>query len=340
MKDKIVDLLLDEDIRKYLLFFAGGLIAFILLFIAIRIYFTPKVELVFYEKEIEYQDKINSIVLIESVNGIDCKNIKDKTKGSMYIEELDLEITATFLDTEKLGEQEIEYSFNNGCPSIKKTFNILDKTAPKITIKKKTLDFYLEELEKMDSISKYYSVIDNCDQLPLVTNDFTKIKFEEGKKYKIEVVATDASKNVSKDYIEIIVKKKEVIKENEEEKAQTSQNQPSDSLNNNQSSNNTKPQSNNSQDSQQSNNLNSNNTKPSQKEENKVDTSKKEEATSKPQETPKQPKTKRFMFSDGYDMNTAYEACINEFNANGQNGQYYPLKDAEGIYIGYEIILY
>lgn len=223
-------------------------------------------------KEIEYGSISSACELVESVNGKILPN-KEIDNNSFEVEGSFVECSKT--DFKKLGEHIVTFTYKD--IKIKETVEVVDKTAPIIHIDEGT--FKVETGNEYFDVLNQISVTDNVDIKPNVFLNGTYDLKTPGT-YKMVVVAKDAHDNEATQDIVVEVVEKEVVTVVEKiivtVPDKSSVTKPSTGSGNN--SHNTTPQ-----------------TKPN-----------KPEAGST-----KKPANKKFLFADGYTIQTGHDACYN-----------------------------
>lgn len=292
---------LDDDVLHYIKIAVIVFISAVAILVMLFLIFRPSAKIELSRHSVEYGETLSAIDLIEKVKGEDVSTA-DITKGTMTFD--DLEISATELDTKKLGEQNIIYSFSDGSKDISETIEVVDTTKPEITLKTKKITLSLDEAKKMKSWKQYYQVQDNYHEFPTVLEELEEEELDYGSSTYVKIRAIDTSGNEADARIQLQIKEKEVKKKKE---AQIEEKDPK------QESSKQEPQQ-------------------STQEEPQEDSSN-DAANEIPEEKIEIP-AKDYLFSDGYDMTTAPQACQIDLSNSGRSGMCVPLQDDNGIYIG------
>ncbi|MDH6367387.1 MULTISPECIES: immunoglobulin-like domain-containing protein [unclassified Breznakia] len=248
------------------------------------------------KKSVAFGENVSSCSFVDYVGDyrIEDKHIS-KNENKIYISNLDVECGE--LNTKKLGKQTISYILGGKETTMEVT--VKDLTAPKITIDEK---FEIEEGTAFNLKEKVV-VKDNVDKTKNVDvkidGDFNK---DKAGTYTLTVIAKDKAKNESKAKVTITVKEKQ--KEVPKETPKENKDNPIQNAGGN----------NNPQNDAGGSNVNG--------------------QTIVQPNIPSVSYTKKFLFSDGYNFQTAPEACQQEalsaysqghgatctnlFDANGQ----------------------
>lgn len=248
-------------------------------------------------------DKKTSCMFIEKVNGVEV----DETTN---FNELGIECMP--LDLSKPQFNSIANIYVNG-DVITKVFNVQDIDKPNIKIKESELEI---KKDSFININELYEVQDNYDEHPEVKIEgFYNVNVPC--KYLIKIIAFDSSKNQNQQDLIINVveftKEEIAIKEAEEKRAEEQKKKDEETKK---------------QETIISNSSSENKTNDSARYENNYNT------TSPAVSFVKKGVYKQFLFTEGYNMETVYQACYNYLNSFG-SGECIPLKN-NNIYIGYE----
>ncbi len=254
------------------------------------------------DNSLEYRSKISTTKLITRVDSytISSSNIEGNI---VYVSNLKV-VCPVLKNVKKLGKVKLEYTIDD--ETYEYTAKIVDKTKPTIKLKKDILEF---EVGEMGDISEYYEVKDNYDKAKNIKveikglDDLQKDKVGE---YTLTIKATDRSKNTDKKTLLIKIKdtKKEQEEKEAKEKAEAEQKASEEAE----------------KSTSESSSSSSNTTQQSQT-------------------TYSTPVTKDFLFSDGYDIETAPMACNSALDASPRSGSCTPLQDSEGVYYGMRLTL-
>lgn len=189
---------------------------------------------------------------------------------------------------------------------IQEETKIEDTEKPVITLKAKQISIF--QNDTINYAEYIESAIDNIDGNITQNVKYNTIDTSKIGEFKITYSVQDKAKNEATEQIKVIINKRE-----EKTEKETSTSDTSNKTNNKPASNST------GSTSQQKTGGTS--------------------ATSKNNEKRK-PKTKDFLFTDGYDMNTVSKAASDYIDANGGRGEAYPIRDQEGIIIGMRVKIY
>ena len=257
------------------------------------------------DNRLEYRSTISTTKLITRVDSytISSSNIEGNV---IYVSNLKV-ICPTLKNVKKLGKVKLKYKIDDETYTY--TAKIVDKTKPTIKLKNDVLEF---EVGEMEDIEKYYEIKDNYDKssdLKITIEGLTDLDKNKTGGYTITITAEDSSGN--KDKKKLLIKIKDTKKEQEEkeaqEKAEAKQKAKEEAEKNS-----------NSNDSSNSSTSSS---------------------STQSQATYSTPVTKDFLFSDGYDIETAPMACNSALDASPRSGSCTPLQDSEGIYYGMRLTL-
>lgn len=300
----------DEDVRHYIKIIGAVMIFCIIIIGVLMFMFKPDAKIELKTNIVEFGDDITSIDLIRKVKG---KNIESgiQSKGSLTFP--DLEITADELDTTKLGVQNITYSFSDGSEDVVEEIEVKDTIKPVIKLKNERIELKLSEFKKMKSWKKYYEVSDNYFEAPTSTESLDKKNVDYGDILHLDIIAIDVSGNKSTARMIIKIKEKEKPEdkqnENREEKESTQHKE-------------TIP--------------------------NQIQNSEKETTYSDRNPNEYLPRTenksklagKKYLFSEGWDMSSAPNQCQIDLRNSNASGSCIPIQDANGIYLGMELVFY
>ena len=256
--------------------------------------------------EIEYSTHVDTT---QYVRRVDAFIIDNSMRGDYEINVSNFTVSCPKLDNKSLGQIELLYKINNEIYPLKAT--IVDSIKPLIKVKDSTLSFKWGKFSKK-SLLKNIIVKDNYDSKEDIKISFVgldSVNKEKSGEYKVTVLATDTSGNQSSKDIKIIIEEKEEKKKEEED---VSVNE----------SNNQKTLENSGQ-----NNLQIQNQENTQ-----------QESTNIPSQQ-SSVQNKDYLFSDGYDMNSAPSACQADLLNSGRSGYCIPIKNEEGIYLGMRLTL-
>lgn len=247
---------------------------------------TVKNEIVFTDKDtIEVDRNFNSCLLIDKVNDIE---ITDTMIEDNEIKLPNKEVVKCNTSNLELTTGSKNYEFLYKKMKFNKKVDLKDTTAPIIKTEK---EFVVEEGNEYFVLSNYVEVIDNFDDEVFIgyTGSYDLNKIGE---YPVEIKAIDKSDNesIEKVVIKVVDKEKEII---------TIPNEPPKSSENN---------SNNSSGSNAGNagSNSSGETKP--------------KPQPKPNNSGYKAQNKDFLFSEGYDKNTGFQACKGYLNAEMDKG--------------------
>ena len=252
--------------------------------------------------EVDYKKDENTAQYVKRVDSfmIDGSMIEE---NKIHVSNFTVECPS--LKTEKLGNITLVYKI--GEEEYPLTITVIDRTKPSIKAES-NLEF---EVGEMKNINEYFSISDNFDKkenLSIKVQGLDLVNKDKVGEWDITITVTDSSDNKStkKVHIKIRDTKKEEEekrkKELEEQKRKEQQVQQSQSQNSSQSG---------------------------------------QVAQPIPQQPPRPAySSKDFLFSQGYDMTTAPNACQQELLASGMAGACTPLQDSEGIYYGMRLTFY
>lgn len=190
---------------------------------------------------------------------------------------------------------------------IQEETKIKDTEKPVITLKAKQISIFQNDTINYKSYIE--SVIDNADGNITQNVKYNTIDTSQLGEFQIIYSVQDKAKNEATEQIKVIINKREDTTKEETPSSNTSDKKKND-----------KPSSNSTGGtSQQKTGGTSSTTKNNEK---------------------REPKTKDFLFTDGYDMNTVSKAASDYIDANGGRGEAYPIRDQEGIIIGMRVKIY
>lgn len=204
----------------------------------------------------------------------------------------------------------IYISFSNSNDTEEDTTQIQEETKiedtekPVISLKAKQISIY--QNDTINYTGYIESAIDNIDGNITENVKYNTIDTSKIGEFVITYSVQDEAKNEATEQIKVIINKREEKTEKETSTSDTS------NKTNNKPSSTDKPSEQNSGGTSSTQKNNTNNTQ----------------------------KTKDFLFTDGYDMNTVSKAASDYIDANGGRGEAYPIRDQEGIIIGMRVKIY
>lgn len=204
----------------------------------------------------------------------------------------------------------IYISFSNSNDTEEDTTQIQEETKiedtekPVISLKAKQISIY--QNDTINYTGYIESAIDNIDGNITENVKYNTIDTSKIGEFVITYSVQDEAKNEATEPIKVIINKREEKTEKETSTSDTS------NKTNNKPSSTDKPSEQNSGGTSSTQKNNTNNTQ----------------------------KTKDFLFTDGYDMNTVSKAASDYIDANGGRGEAYPIRDQEGIIIGMRVKIY
>ncbi len=293
----------DEYVRHYFKVIMIGVVIVGLISILFYIKFQPKYDIELSGNVFTYGSKQTIVDRVESVGG---ETVKKKNKiSSNTIKMKEYEITFDAVDTYEIGEQKIKARFSDSnIESQSFLIKVVDKEKPSITfVQEEPYEMELKDVEK-ENWKTFYVVDDNATDADDIKTQ-AKIKeknYKEGDTVHLIIKAKDASGNKNKKSFLIHIKEKKV----EETKTEDSS---------------SKEEENDTQKESSSQSENSNSTK----------------QTQTTTVTEPRPSNRTFLFSDGYDMESAPIACESALNSSSYGGSCTPLQDSEGIYYGMQL---
>lgn len=240
-------------------------------------------------------------MFIKKINGIE---VNENTNFN------DFGIECMEIDLSKPQFNSIANIYVNG-DVITKVFNVQDIEKPNIKIKESELEI---KKDSFININELYEVQDNYDEHPEVkVEGFYNVNVPG--KYLIKIIAFDSSKNQNQQDLIINVveftKEELALKKVEEEKRLAEEKRKDEEA----------------KKAKAVENI----ITPSYSSEHKTEPA---ITTSHPRESVKKGVYKKFLFTEGYNMETVYQACYNYLNSFG-SGECVPLKN-NNTYIGYE----
>ena len=204
----------------------------------------------------------------------------------------------------------IYISFSNSNDTEEDTTQIQEETKiedtekPVISLKAKQISIY--QNDTINYTGYIESAIDNIDGNITENVKYNTIDTNKIGEFVITYSVQDEAKNEATEQIKVIINKREEKTEKETSTSDTS------NKTNNKPASNDKTSEQNSGGTSSTQKNNTNNTQ----------------------------KTKDFLFTDGYDMNTVSKAASDYIDANGGRGEAYPIRDQEGIIIGMRVKIY
>lgn len=258
----------------------------------------PSLTVELISKEVEALSFESTCSLLKSINGFEIELIDTNINTAIANDEM---VTCSKIDNSKLGEALVE--FKGKSASTTALVQIVDSTPPTLSFEDNVV---VEEGNNYFNLENLIVVKDSIDSNPSVEFDGSYDLSKVGE-YKVKVIANDASNNKTRKNvtINVIEKEKEIVTVIEERPSTPS-----------------KPNAGGGNTSNAGGNTGGNNggtTPPS-----KPNVSK--------------PTNKYFMYVDGYDMNSAYSACVTyilDANKKGFGGSCLSI-DENGISKGYK----
>lgn len=295
-----------EFIDEHKKMFIAGFVFLVILGIIVSIATSRFSDTTIHFKEdltIEYGSEVNTISLIESVGNRKLSEDDYDYKNNRIILR-NWEVTGETINTNALGKYQVKFTTSDLEDNIYTiTVEVVDTIPPEINIKKTEIEIDEDEIGELD-LESNYSVTDNYSELRniYVVYEPRAEALKIGKNI-IKIVAQDENGNTSEKQFTVIVNEI-IIEEPEPEPPST----PSGNNNSSGGSTTTQPQ---------------------------------QPSTPAPQPSVPSgsPVVKDFLFSAGYDMSTAPQACAAELSASGRSGSCTPLQDADGIYYGMRLTL-
>lgn len=317
-----MDFFRDEDIKHYGKILLIGIGIFLIGGVVLYFIFRPNHQIVLKTDTIEYGENLDGPAkLIDRIGktSISSSNIRSSTtiKLDQY------EVNFDKIDTNILGEQKIIAKFSDR--EIKPQtliINIVDTTSPEILINDVPEEVELAYIQSEEYKNNIF-VRDNYS--PTEDIELAYI-FSQKPDYDMEtelmIVATDGNGNKSETSHFFIIKEDPSIKQEEIEKEQKENSE----INSETSTNGSMQQ-----DTAQPI---------------APPTAIPEVQTPvitpppvyAPQPQPQRPSNKVYMFSDGYDMQSAPSACQSDLMSSGFSGACLPIQDEQGIYKGMQLI--
>lgn len=251
------------------------------------------------DQKIEAGIKFNSCTLIKSVNGR--KITKFDMDGNRIVVGNDT-ITCPYIDTSKVGEQTVEFKFND--KSYHYTIEVCDMTAPVIQFNEDQMD--IPKGSTNEELIKHLEISDLYSEFKVEIEGI--LNLNEAGEYSVEVVVKDSEGNEAKKSltVKVIEIKKEEVPPKQIDK----------------------------KDKDKTNSLPSSSNQ----------TNEKNTETKKPDsEYHATVQNKTFLFSDGYDYNSSYEAAVQYAESMMRQGKAkgyncVPMRNDKQEYIGYQVI--
>lgn len=294
----------DDYVRYYLRNIMIGLVIVIIVGVVFYFKFQPKYDIELSSKVFSYGSSQTIVDRVESIGNV---SVKDKNRISSNTIKMDgYEVTFDSLDTYKVGKEKIVAKFSDS--SIENQtliISVVDKKAPKIIFtQQEPYEMDLKDFEK-NEWDTFYLVNDNetdADDIK-VSAKIKETKYKEGDTVHLIVTAKDNSGNKKKKSFIIHIKEKEVKEEKKTDDSSVSDDESNKVEDLNQAT------------------TSSNNTS----------------STSKQSTYEARPANRTFLFSDGYDIESAPAACEAVLNSSSYGGRCTPLQDSEGIYYGMQL---
>ncbi len=314
---------LDRDIKHYLLWGAGGLGVFILLAVLFFCMFHTSYRIVLSAEEVDFGSDVRIVDLVQSVGEYKIRPDDRISENTIQLE--GYEMTFDEIDTQKLGLQELGVVFS--IPDAEDqtiTVTVVDREDPVITLVGEgpfSMDLQDVRDRKFDEL---YTVSDNCSAVGAleVESHVQEETFDFGQIVTVQIHAKDSSGNEAEASFEIQINPdpEEEQKEQEEEKKQGSN-----------------------QKEQQEAAADTGNQTTRDEPVQQPTVQPSAPVQSPSVQTPVQPSrpkpaNKQFLFSQGYDMNTAPAACSAELAASGYPGSCIPMQGSDGLYTGMQLI--
>ncbi|WP_276930871.1 HYR domain-containing protein [Faecalibaculum rodentium] len=235
------------------------------------------------------------------------------------------EMTFDEINTQKLGPQELGVVFS--IPDAEDqtvTVTVVDREAPEITLVGEgpfSMDLQEVRDRKFDEL---YTVSDNCSAVGAleVRSYVQEETFDFGQTVTVQIHAKDSSGNEAEASFEIQINpdpEEEQKKQEEEKKQESSQKEQ--------------------QDAASDTGDQTTRDEPVQQPTVQPFTPGQSPSVQTPvQQSRPKPANKQFLFSDGYNMNTAPSACSAELAASGYPGSCIPMQGSDGLYTGMQLI--
>lgn len=296
----------DDYVRYYLRNILIGLVIVGVVGIVFYFKFQPKYDIKLSSNVFSYGSSQTIVDRVETIGNV---TVKNKNRISSNTIKMDgYEVTFDSLDTYKVGKEKITAKFSDSSIENQTLIvSIVDKKAPKITFTQdEPLEMELKDVEK-DDWDTFYLVEDNETNADDIKTS-AKIKekqYKEGSTVHLVVTAKDTSGNKTKKSFIIHIKEKEVKEEKKDDGSSSSEDE-------------------------------SNKIEVSEKA--TTSTSNDSSSTSNQSTYEARPSNRTFLFSDGYDIESAPSACEATLNSSSYGGRCTPLQDSEGIYYGMQLI--
>ena len=248
------------------------------------------------EINIEYQEQVDTSQFVKRVDSF---LINDSMRQGNRINVSNFSVICPELESKKLGKVKLIYKIGSEEYSV--DGKIVDTTKPKIYIDDKDLifDYNAFSSKKLKGSIHCKDNYDSRNEIVITLKGIDKVNDKKAGEYPVIISAIDSSGNKSKKKIKI-----KINEENKVEEVEIGEKPIKDS-------------------NAISNDLSNINKVPEQQ----------------PVVPPPQPQvpsysSKDYLFSDGYDMNTAPSACQADLFQSGRSGSCVPIKDENGIYLG------
>ena len=204
---KIRSIFEDEDILHYIRISIIAFVIFLIVIGMLYFLFRTKTDITFSSYKLPYGTTENTISLIESVGG---KQVTDANRSGNMLVIGDLEITATEIDTKKLGVYKVKYSFNDEKrEDMIIEVTVYDDQPPELIIIDQELDADLDDLND-DWLKENIKITDNETKDPSVKISTVPENYDYGDKIKVNILVTDDSGNkTSGSYVVHINEKKQ-----------------------------------------------------------------------------------------------------------------------------------
>lgn len=265
--------------------------------------------------------------MVDLVEKVGRTKIEENSRISTNTIVLDeYEVTFDDLHTEELGTQNIRAVFSD--PNVEDEFlkiTVVDKTAPIIAYKSENVvnEFTSEEIDS----KKYLDLIEVSDNYSdseniKVESSLSKDDFAVGDNIDVHLEARDENNNLSTSVMKIVVKENEE-KEEEEKGSDISEVNEDESI---------------SEEEFISSDETINESNPDENINEIFNDSSSSDNTASPVIPNKnKPANRTFLFSSGYDMNSAPAACQEALISSGFPGVCTPIQDSSGIYKGMQL---
>lgn len=314
---------LDRDIKHYLLWGAGGLGAFILLAVLFFAMFHTSYRIVLSAEEVDFGSDVRIVDLVQSVG--DRKIMPGDRISENTIQLEGYEMTFDEIDAQKLGPQELDVIFS--IPDAEDqtiTVTVVDREDPVITmVGEGPFSMDLQDVRDR-KFEELYTVSDNCSAVGAleVESHVQEETFDFGQTVTVRVNAKDSSGNTAERSFEIRINPdpEEERKKQEEKKKQESDREEQEEATADTGSETTRDE-------------------PVQQPAAQPSAPAQTPSVQAPvQQSRPKPANKQFLFSQGYDMNTALAACSAELAASGYPGSCIPMQGSDGLYTGMQLI--